>query len=56
MQGKDNKAIAIQLSVSQSTVRKHLESIYHKLGVQSRAEAIAQVLEKLGVFNPLPLD
>jgi DNA-binding CsgD family transcriptional regulator len=33
-----------------------LESIYHKLGVQSRAEAIAQVLEKLGVFNPLPLD
>ena len=56
MHGKDNKAIATQLRVSQSTVRKHLESIYHKLGVQSRAEAIAQVLEKLGVFNPLPLD
>jgi DNA-binding CsgD family transcriptional regulator len=56
MQGKGNQAIATQLSVSQSTIRKHLESIYHKLGVQSRTEAIAQVLEKLGVLNPLPLD
>jgi DNA-binding CsgD family transcriptional regulator len=55
MQGKDNKAIAAQLSVGQSTVRKHLESIYHKLGVQSRTEAIAQALTKLGVLNPLPL-
>jgi DNA-binding CsgD family transcriptional regulator len=55
MQGKDNKAIAAQLSVGQSTVRKHLESIYHKLGVQSRTEAIAQALGKLGVLNSLPL-
>jgi DNA-binding CsgD family transcriptional regulator len=55
MQGKGNKEIATQLRVSQSTVRKHLESIYHKLGVQSRAEAIAQALEKLGVLNPLPI-
>jgi DNA-binding CsgD family transcriptional regulator len=56
MQGKENKAIATQLSVSQSTVRKHLENIYHKLGVQNRTEAIAHVLTKLGVLNPLPLD
>jgi DNA-binding NarL/FixJ family response regulator len=55
MQGKENKAIATQLSVGPSTVRKHLENIYHKLGVQSRTEAIAQALEKLGVLNPLPL-
>ncbi len=55
MQGKDNKAIALHLSVGTSTVGKHLESIYRKLGVQSRTEAIAQVLEKLGVLNPLPL-
>jgi ATP/maltotriose-dependent transcriptional regulator MalT len=41
MQGNDNKMIAIQLSVGQSTVRKHLESIYQKLGVQSRTAAIA---------------
>ena len=50
MQGKDNKAIAAQLGVGQSTVRKHLESIYRKLGVQSRTEAIAQTLEKLGIL------
>jgi DNA-binding NarL/FixJ family response regulator len=55
MQGKDNKVIAAQLSVHQSTVRKHLESIYRKLGVQSRTEAIAQALEKLGFLHSLPL-
>jgi DNA-binding CsgD family transcriptional regulator len=55
MQGKDNKAIAAQLSVGKSTVRKHLESIYCKLGIQSRTEAIAQALEKLGLLNALPL-
>jgi len=55
MQGKENKAIAAQLSVGKSTVRKHLESIYCKLGIQSRTEAIAQTLEKLGLLNALPL-
>jgi DNA-binding CsgD family transcriptional regulator len=55
MQGKDNKAIAVHLSVNKSTVGKHLESIYRKLGVQSRTEAIAQALKNLGVLNPLPL-
>ena len=55
MQGKDNKAIAVHLSVCTSTVGKHLESIYRKLGVQSRTEAIAHALEKLGVPNSLPL-
>ena len=55
MQGKDNKAIALQLSIGKSTVGKHLESIYQKLGVQSRTEAIAQALKKTGVINSLPL-
>jgi DNA-binding NarL/FixJ family response regulator len=55
MQGKDNKAIAVHLTVGKSTVSKHLESIYRKLGVQSRTEAIASALEKLGVLNQLPL-
>jgi len=55
MQGNDNKAIAAQLSVGKSTVRKHLESIFHKLGIQSRTEAIAYALEKLGILNALPL-
>ncbi len=55
IQGKDNKLIASQLSVGNSTVRKHLESIYCKLGVQSRTEAIAQALEKTGFLHSLPL-
>jgi DNA-binding CsgD family transcriptional regulator len=55
VQGKDNKSIATQLSIHIGTVRKHLENIYLKLGVKSRTEAIAQVLEKLGFFQSLPL-
>ena len=51
MRGKDNQAIAKHLDIHIGTVRKHLESIYRKLGVQSRTEAIAQALKKLGVFN-----
>jgi DNA-binding NarL/FixJ family response regulator len=51
MQGKENKTIATQMSVGQSTVRKHLESIYRKLGVQSRTEAVANALEKLGFLH-----
>jgi DNA-binding CsgD family transcriptional regulator len=47
MQGKNNKAIAAQLDINVSTVRKHLENIYYKLGVQSRTEAIAKALERI---------
>jgi DNA-binding CsgD family transcriptional regulator len=50
MQGQDNRAIAGQLSIGISTVRKHLESIYSKLGVNSRTEAIAHALSKLGIL------
>jgi DNA-binding CsgD family transcriptional regulator len=55
MQGKENKAIATHLSINVSTVRKHLESIYYKMGVKSRTEAIAQALAKLGLLQSLPL-
>jgi DNA-binding CsgD family transcriptional regulator len=51
IRGKDNQEIAKRLEIHLSTVRKHLESIYRKLGVQSRTEAISQALEKLGIFN-----
>jgi DNA-binding CsgD family transcriptional regulator len=50
IKGKDNKTIGLQLSISTSTVRKHLESIYHKLNVQSRTGAISRALEKLGLI------
>jgi len=55
IQGRGNKAIALQLSIHVSTVRKHLENIYRKLDVQSRTEAIALALEKSGCLQSLPL-
>jgi DNA-binding CsgD family transcriptional regulator len=55
MQGKDNKSISTQLNIRIGTTRKHLENIYLKLGVQSRTEAIAQSLVKMGLFHSLPL-
>jgi DNA-binding NarL/FixJ family response regulator len=50
IQGKDNKAIATELSVHSSTIRKHLENIYAKWGVKSRTEAIAKALIKIGLL------
>jgi DNA-binding CsgD family transcriptional regulator len=55
IQGKDNKTIAAHLNIHISTVRKHLENIYLKWGVQSRTEAIAEALNKLGLLNSLIL-
>ena len=40
-QGKSNKGIAQALSISESTVKSHLKSMFGKLDVTSRAEAIA---------------
>jgi DNA-binding CsgD family transcriptional regulator len=51
LQGKENKTIANELGVGESTVRRHLESIYGKFGVSSRTGAIAYALQKLGLLN-----
>jgi DNA-binding NarL/FixJ family response regulator len=42
--GEASRQIAAELGVSTATVSKHLEHIYARLGVSSRAEAIARVL------------
>ena len=43
--GKTNKEIGLILNTSPRTVNKHLEHIFEKLGVSTRAAAIAKVLQ-----------
>jgi DNA-binding NarL/FixJ family response regulator len=45
-EGSKNKAISKALEITVNTVEKHLENIYRKLGVKSRAEAIHWWVEK----------
>jgi DNA-binding CsgD family transcriptional regulator len=44
--GASNKAIARQLGISLHTVKFHIESLFRKLSVRSRAEAVAKGLER----------
>jgi DNA-binding CsgD family transcriptional regulator len=49
--GKTDKAIAEDLYVSPLTVKTHLQRVYRKLGVKSRAEAMSRVLSLLEFFD-----
>jgi len=40
-QGAPNKQIAYRLHITERTVKAHVTSIFNKLGVNSRAEAVA---------------
>ncbi len=44
--GRRSKEIAVQLGITERTVKAHLASIYNKLGVDSRAAAIAIAAQK----------
>ncbi|MDY7079472.1 MAG: response regulator transcription factor [Chloroflexota bacterium] len=44
--GWDNARIAEKLCISEGTVKKHVTSIYAKLHVRSRAEAVAWAWEQ----------
>jgi DNA-binding NarL/FixJ family response regulator len=48
--GKSNKDIADSLNISLRTVQAHMRSIFNKLGVGSRSEAIVAGLKR-GWFN-----
>ncbi|UXE63417.1 MAG: helix-turn-helix transcriptional regulator [Woronichinia naegeliana WA131] len=48
---KSNVNIAKLLVCSEGTVRKHLENIYKKLGVQTRIGAVMLALERLGLLK-----
>ena len=48
---KSNVEIAAILGCADTTVKKHLEHIYSKLGVQTRAAAVMCALDKLGALN-----
>ena len=50
-QGKTNKEIAAVLYVSPLTVKTHLQRLYRKLGVESRAEALTRVLVLLELLD-----
>lgn len=45
-EGISNKLIAHRLSISEHTVKTHIASIFSKLGVSSRTEAVAQAIRR----------
>lgn len=44
--GERSKEIALHLGISERTVKAHLDSVYNKLGVDSRAAAVATAIER----------
>lgn len=42
-QGLSNKEIGLALGISPRTVQKHLQRVYHHLGVQTRTEAVVRI-------------
>lgn len=49
MRGNGTRTIAQSIGCSEATVRKHLENLYRRLGVQTRTAAIAYILGKIGI-------
>lgn len=44
--GRSNKELAKELNSSVKTIKNHLNSAFHKLGVTSRTEAVVKAIEK----------
>lgn len=48
--GMTNKEIALKLGISPSTVHKHLQSCYRKLGAVNRVTAVVNAIQ-LGIIE-----
>ena len=46
-QGKTNSDIAVILGITESTVKKHVQEMFEKLGVETRGAATVRALEAL---------
>ena len=46
--GKTNPEMSIILGIQLTTVKKHLESVFTKLGVENRTALVTLALQKLG--------
>jgi DNA-binding NarL/FixJ family response regulator len=51
-QGKTNVDIATILGVTESTIKKHVQEIFEKLGVETRGAAMVRALEILNSASP----
>ncbi len=51
-QGKTNPDIATILGITESTVKKHVQEIFEKLGVETRGAATVRALEVLSSTSP----
>lgn len=49
--GFKSKEIANELGIAERTVKAHLTSVYNKLGVESRSQAVALALDR-GIISP----
>ena len=52
--GKTNADIATILGITESTVKKHVQEIFEKLGVETRCAAAVRALELLNSPEPAP--
>jgi len=50
-QGKTNSDIATILGITESTVKKHVQEIFEKVGVETRGAATVRALEMLNASN-----
>jgi len=55
-QGKTNSDIATILGISESTIKKHVQEIFEKLGVETRGAAAVRALEVLNSSFPTSLE